>query len=34
MLISVMMKVGIDAADDEKRQRVLSDFRGWLIQRC
>ncbi|WWC61076.1 uncharacterized protein I303_103654 [Kwoniella dejecticola CBS 10117] len=30
----VMMKVGIDAADDEKRQRVLADWRNWLLQRC
>ncbi|WWC89994.1 uncharacterized protein L201_004924 [Kwoniella dendrophila CBS 6074] len=30
----VMMKVGVDAADDEKRQRVLADWRTWLLQRC
>jgi len=30
----LMIQVGIDAADDEKRQRVLADFRGWLVQRC
>ncbi|WOO84476.1 Caffeoylshikimate esterase [Vanrija pseudolonga] len=30
----VMLKVGIDAADDEKRQRVLADWRSWLIERC
>ena len=30
----VMMKVGIDKADDEKRQRVLKDCRDWLIERC
>ncbi|WVQ98766.1 hypothetical protein IAU59_005897 [Kwoniella sp. CBS 9459] len=30
----VMLKVGIDEADDEKRQRVLADWRSWLLQRC
>ncbi|WRT67175.1 uncharacterized protein IL334_004141 [Kwoniella shivajii] len=30
----VMLKVGIDAKDDEKRQRVLADWRSWLLQRC
>nr|XP_019013572.1 lysophospholipase [Kwoniella pini CBS 10737]OCF52353.1 lysophospholipase [Kwoniella pini CBS 10737] len=30
----IMMKVGIDEADDEKRQRVLADWRNWLLQRC
>ncbi|KAL7424075.1 hypothetical protein Q5752_001660 [Cryptotrichosporon argae] len=30
----VMVKVGVDAADDEKRQRVLADWREWLIKRC
>ncbi|WVQ78304.1 hypothetical protein IAT38_000389 [Cryptococcus sp. DSM 104549] len=30
----VMVKVGRDAADDEKRQRVLADWRSWLLQRC
>ncbi|WVF72190.1 hypothetical protein IAT40_007002 [Kwoniella sp. CBS 6097] len=30
----VMLKVGIDSADDEKRQRVLADWRSWLLQRC
>ena len=30
----VMIKVGIDAADDEKRQRVLTDWRAWLLKRC
>ncbi|EKD01598.1 lysophospholipase [Trichosporon asahii var. asahii CBS 8904] len=30
----VMCKVGIDAADDEKRQRVLKDWRSWLIAHC
>jgi hypothetical protein len=29
----VMIKVGIDEADDEKRQRVLADWRKWLIER-
>lgn len=29
-----MTKVGIDAADDEKRQRVLADWRSWLIKHC
>lgn len=29
-----MLKVGIDEADDEKRQRVLKDWREWLIARC
>lgn len=29
-----MCKVGIDAADDEKRQRVLKDWRSWLIAHC
>lgn len=29
----VMMKVGIDAADDEKRQRVLRDLESWLAAR-
>jgi alpha-beta hydrolase superfamily lysophospholipase len=29
----VMLKVGIDAADDEKRQRVLTDWRDWMIER-
>lgn len=28
------MKVGIDAADDEKRQRVLADWRRWLVKHC
>lgn len=32
--LSVMCKVGIDAADDEKRQRVLKDWRSWLISHC
>lgn len=32
--VTVMCKVGIDAADDEKRQRVLKDWRGWLIAHC
>lgn len=32
--IPVMCKVGIDAADDEKRQRVLKDWRSWLIAHC
>ena len=31
---TVMIKVGIDAADDAKRQRVLADWRGWLLKRC
>ncbi|WVQ70014.1 uncharacterized protein L199_008238 [Kwoniella botswanensis] len=30
----VMLKVGIDQADDEKRQRVLADWRAWLLERC
>lgn len=29
-----MLKVGIDEADDEKRQRVLADWLDWLIARC
>lgn len=32
--LPVMCKVGIDAADDEKRQRVLKDWRSWLIAHC
>ncbi|KIR58751.1 lysophospholipase [Cryptococcus bacillisporus CA1873] len=30
----VMLKLGVDAVDDEKRQRVLADWRSWLVQRC
>ncbi|UOH81455.1 tubulin alpha-1A chain [Cryptococcus neoformans] len=30
----VMLKLGVDAMDDEKRQRVLADWRSWLVQRC
>ncbi|WVW83037.1 hypothetical protein I302_105054 [Kwoniella bestiolae CBS 10118] len=30
----VMLKIGVDEADDEKRQRVLADWRAWLLQRC
>nr|XP_031862767.1 uncharacterized protein CI109_001779 [Kwoniella shandongensis]KAA5529839.1 hypothetical protein CI109_001779 [Kwoniella shandongensis] len=30
----VMLKVGSDEADDEKRQRVLADWKSWLLQRC
>lgn len=30
----VMLKEGIDKADDEKRQRVLADWRSWLVARC
>lgn len=30
----VMVKVGFDEADDEKRQRILADWRSWLLQRC
>jgi len=29
-----MIKVGIDEKDDEKRQRVLADWRSWLVERC
>lgn len=29
-----MLKLGVDAVDDEKRQRVLADWRSWLVQRC
>jgi len=29
----VMLKVGIDTADDEKRQRVLKDLERWLVTR-
>lgn len=29
-----MLKLGVDAMDDEKRQRVLADWRSWLVQRC
>lgn len=28
-----MLKVGIDEADDEKRQRVLKDMKAWLEER-
>jgi hypothetical protein len=28
------LQVGIDEKDDEKRQRVLADWRSWLLQRC
>ncbi|KAK8869772.1 hypothetical protein IAR55_000340 [Kwoniella newhampshirensis] len=30
----IMLKVGSDQADDEKRQRVLADWKSWLLQRC
>ncbi|KAI9638156.1 lysophospholipase [Dioszegia hungarica] len=30
----VMTKVGIDAADDAKRQRVLADWLSWMTKRC
>lgn len=30
----MMLKLGVDAVDDEKRQRVLADWRSWLVQRC
>ncbi|BEJ04485.1 hypothetical protein CcaverHIS641_0203020 [Cutaneotrichosporon cavernicola] len=30
----IMLKVGIDDADDEKRQRVLRDWTHWLLERC
>ncbi|WWD15954.1 hypothetical protein CI109_100378 [Kwoniella shandongensis] len=30
----LMLKVGSDEADDEKRQRVLADWKSWLLQRC
>ena len=30
----VMLKVGVDAADDEKRQRVLADWLSWMTKRC
>ncbi|ORX39914.1 Alpha/Beta hydrolase protein [Kockovaella imperatae] len=30
----IMLKVGIDEQDDAKRQRVLNDWRRWLIDRC
>ncbi len=33
-LTAVMLKVGIDEADDEKRQRVLKDWTEWLLARC
>jgi acylglycerol lipase len=29
----VMLKVGIDEADDEKRQRVLRDLESWFAAR-
>lgn len=33
-LTPVMLKVGVDEADDEKRQRVLTDWTDWLLARC
>ncbi|ORY27166.1 lysophospholipase [Naematelia encephala] len=30
----VMLKVGRDEQDDQKRQRVLEDWRNWLLKRC
>lgn len=33
-LCVVMLKVGVDEADDAKRQAVLKDWLGWLTDRC
>ena len=30
----VMLKVGIDQEDDEKRQRALLDLETWLLKRA
>lgn len=32
--LNLRTQVGRDEADDEKRQRVLADWRDWLIKRC
>lgn len=29
----LMLKVGVDAQDDEKRQRVLRDMESWFVER-
>lgn len=30
----MILQVGSDEADDEPRQRVLQDWRSWLLERC